>query len=54
MAIRPTCDFCKKELTAFGAILFSPPTKNSTVKKFHVCVSCYMKLLKLREWKVRG
>ena len=41
MAIAPTCDKCGKELTQFGAILFSPPDEASTVKKFHLCVSCY-------------
>jgi 8-oxo-dGTP diphosphatase/2-hydroxy-dATP diphosphatase len=45
MAIKPTCDKCGKELTAFGALLFSPPgiekmAKNET-KKFHICVGCY-------------
>lgn len=40
MAIRPTCDMCKQELTAFGGLLFSPPKKN-IVKKFHLCVTCY-------------
>lgn len=45
MAIKPVCDRCKKELESFGAILFSPPSKNNTVKKFHVCVSCHEELV---------
>lgn len=45
MAIQPNCDMCGNELTAFGAILFSPPDQNSTVKKFHVCIDCYAQLL---------
>lgn len=44
MAIKPKCDKCGEELKDFGAILFSPPDKNSTVKKFHVCVGCYKKM----------
>lgn len=39
MAIKPVCDKCGKELTEFGAILFSPPDSNNTVKKFHICVA---------------
>ncbi len=46
MAINPICDKCGKELTEFGAILFSPPDQKSTVKKFHICVSCYRKITK--------
>jgi hypothetical protein len=49
MAIKPGCDFCKKELTDYGALLFSPPNKESVVKKLHVCKKCYKKLLALRE-----
>ena len=41
MAITPICDKCGRELTAFGAILFSPPNEKSEVKKFHICVDCY-------------
>lgn len=50
MAIKPKCDFCKKELNKFGAILLSPPNKNK-VKKFHICLSCYKKVIKLSEIK---
>ncbi len=46
MAIKPICDKCKKELTDFGAILLSPPDKNSKVKKFHLCKICYVKIKK--------
>lgn len=41
MAIAPICDKCGKELVVFGAILFSPPDEQSTVKKFHICEPCY-------------
>ena len=44
MAIKPTCDRCKKELNDFGAILFSPPNKENSVKKFHICKDCYNKI----------
>jgi len=44
MSIKPICDKCQKELTDFGAILFSPPTNDSTVKKFHICKDCYQKI----------
>ncbi|MEK6972497.1 MAG: hypothetical protein AABW72_00465 [archaeon] len=44
MSIKPICDKCKKELTAFGAILLSPPNKKSMVKKFHLCKKCYSQL----------
>lgn len=41
MALKPVCDYCKKELDAFGGILLSPPTRDGFVRKFHVCVTCY-------------
>jgi hypothetical protein len=47
MAIKPKCDFCNCELNEFGAILLSPPNKHNLVKKLHLCVSCYKKILKL-------
>ena len=40
MAIKPRCDKCGKELTEFGGILLSPP-QGHTVKKYHLCASCY-------------
>lgn len=43
MAIKPTCDFCGKELREFGAILLGPPDKNGKVEKYHICVGCYQK-----------
>ena len=43
--IKPLCDKCKKELLEFGAILLSPPNKDGTVKKLHLCVECYTKIL---------
>ena len=46
MAIKPMCDKCKNELTEFGGILLSPPTKENFVKKFHLCKNCYEKIIK--------
>ena len=34
------CDICKKELTQLGALYFSPPNENGSVKKTHICVDC--------------
>ncbi len=44
MAIKPICDQCKKELEDFGALLFSPPDKESRTKKFHICKNCFKKM----------
>ena len=44
MPIKPICYICKKELVKFGAILLSPPKKD-IVRKFHICVECYEKLM---------
>lgn len=46
MAIKPTCDVCKKELKDFGGILLSPPDSRSKVKKFHLCKNCYQEIVK--------
>lgn len=46
MAIKPTCDACKKELKEFGGILLSPPDKAGKVRKFHLCVPCYARIAK--------
>ncbi len=40
----PLCDNCKRELDEFGAILLSPPGKDNTVKKHHLCKDCYLKI----------
>ena len=45
MAIKPRCDFCKKELHEFGALLFGPPNKKNAVRKLHLCKSCYRKVV---------
>ncbi|MDB5238141.1 MAG: hypothetical protein JWM46_411 [Candidatus Kaiserbacteria bacterium] len=45
MSIKPVCDFCKEELTDFGALLFSPPDADNSVKKFHLCQNCYEKVI---------
>ena len=44
MAIKPQCDYCKRELVDFGAILLSPPDEENQVTKFHVCKGCYEKV----------
>jgi hypothetical protein len=44
MAIKPVCYRCKGELADFGAILLSPPDKDSNVRKFHICRECYDKI----------
>jgi hypothetical protein len=43
MAIAPTCDLCGAELTAFGAILLSPP-KGRAAEKLHACAGCWKKI----------
>jgi hypothetical protein len=44
MAIRPSCDACKKELDEYGALLFSPPDHDS-VRKYHLCKACYGEII---------
>ncbi len=44
MVIKPKCDMCKKELTDYGALLFSPPNAKSQVVKYHICKTCYKAL----------
>lgn len=46
MAIKPLCKLCKEELSDFGGILLSPPDKEEKVRKFHLCKSCYNKIIK--------
>jgi len=46
MAIKPICDFCKKELEDFGGLVFSPPNSKQEVKKLHICQKCYKELEK--------
>lgn len=36
MSIRPICDFCKKELTDFGGLVFSPPENTETGNTYRV------------------
>lgn len=43
--IKPICDKCKTELEAFGGLLFSFPDETGKVKKFHLCKSCYEKIV---------
>ena len=44
MAIKPQCDYCKRELVDLGAILLSPPDDRGRVDKIHVCKACYEKI----------
>ncbi len=44
MTIAPNCAKCGKELEEFGALLFSPPTGENKVDKFHLCVDCFRSL----------
>jgi hypothetical protein len=46
--LKPICDYCKKELTDFGAILLSPPD-GLIVKKYHICLCCYEKIKPLEK-----
>ncbi len=39
------CDSCGNELDKPGALLFSPPFKDNTCVKFHICSKCYMDLM---------
>ncbi len=43
--IKPKCDYCGNELAEMGGILLSPPNEDSMVKKYHICINCYSRLL---------
>jgi hypothetical protein len=45
--ISPRCDKCGENLTAFGALAFSPPDERDMVRKYHLCVECFARL---EEW----
>ena len=45
MAIETKCDKCGKELTDYGALLFSPPNDDNKVNKYHLCEDCYQKII---------
>lgn len=45
--IKPICDFCHRELTKFGGILFDPPRPDGFARKRHVCVRCMERLDKV-------
>jgi hypothetical protein len=47
------CEFCKKELTEPGGLIFSPPDENDNGKTFksHICVACYASLYEEHEKK---
>jgi hypothetical protein len=49
--IKPKCDKCHRELTAYGALAFSPPETfpdescGREVGKYHICADCWRKFL---------
>ena len=45
MAINTKCSACKRELGDFGAILLGPPDEDNKVEKFHLCGSCFDKIV---------
>lgn len=51
MAIKPICDMklvrnCEGELKHEGAVLLGPPEEGGhDVKKYHVCVACFKKIM---------
>jgi hypothetical protein len=47
MAIRIYCNLCRQELEELSALCFSPPTKGGNVIKFHICSSCWKRVLML-------
>ena len=54
MAIKPKCylkisPHCEGELKKFGAILLSPPDGKNRVKKYHICVACYKRLMHFKK-----
>jgi len=50
-----TCYTCSKPITEPGALVFSPPVKSSndmsimTVRKYHVCNTCWNALINLMD-----
>jgi hypothetical protein len=50
-----TCYSCNKRFTTHGAVVVSPPVKNtndmsvSTVHKYNICVECWPKVFKCIE-----
>ena len=45
MAVKSTCDFCKKDLKKAGGFLFGPPHKSGEVKRHVVCQDCYKRVI---------
>ena len=49
--IKPKCDRCEKEVTAFGGLFFAPPTTlpdescGRLVAKYLICANCWPLLL---------
>ena len=39
------CNACGEKLQSPGALMFSPPLRDSgNVEKFHICLTCWFKL----------
>ncbi len=49
MAISPICDYCNKELTEPGALVFAAPDEEGRARKYHACVGCFDRRLKPTE-----
>lgn len=47
MSIRSNCDFCRKKLKVLGGLLFSPPHSDGDVRKYHLCQSCFKRILRI-------
>lgn len=41
------CDFCHKRMEAPGAIFYSPPYSDDTVRRFDACPTCF-------DWMIRA
>ncbi len=39
--IKIRCNICNSLLDTLGALIFSPPSRNNAVRKYHICSACY-------------
>jgi hypothetical protein len=53
MALHLVCTSCQKELVKPGALLFGPPSKSATAKKYHLCGSCYREIIRFYKLRPR-
>jgi hypothetical protein len=42
----PHCDLCQEDIKEAGSLLFGPPTANGYVRKFHICIACFEKIMR--------